>query len=205
MNDFQIRLDTAEAERRLGRTAETLRAGGMNKAMRRAINRTLAHVRTEIVREIRKIYVVSAGGVSKTITVIKAKSLGKASGGGLSGELRFKGDMSVPPSRANARQGKKGVTVRVLREGGGKRIQPGGDKKILATQKRGLAAVWMAKGFVLARVEGKDRPQILYGPSFMAFFSRPGVMERLRQSSQATLQKRLEHEVAYELGKQGGA
>lgn len=100
----------------------------------------------------------------------------------------------MPLSQFGARQGKTYVSVKVLKANRARRIQPGGEKQILAT-KKGRAAVWIARGHVLARVEGREKPLPLYGPSFMAFFRSPENEASIAREESAWMLKRLYHHV----------
>ena len=195
MDGLQISINTEQLQHLLAQYAHRFKdERKLRKVMANAVNRTLLHMRTVAVRGIRETYIVNAADVRKVMTVHKARPNSNPSGA-----LKFKGDMSLPLINFKAVQRKKGVSVRVLRSSGAKFIQPGGEKQIMAT-KKGRAGVWIAKGNVYARVEGKEHPIILYGPSFLSFFNKPGVAEQLRAQSEAFLAKLLQHEIDYALG-----
>lgn len=199
MAGLEIRVNADAARKHLSGIGENFRDGSsrMRLAVSRAINRTTAHMRSQISRRIRATYYVRKADLDGGIKIIKARA-----GKNPSGALMFAERGSLPLSNFGARQGKTYVSVKVLRANRARRIRPGGDHKILSTPK-GRAAVWMAKGHVMARVEGKDSPMILYGPSFMSFFNGPGVPDSLNAEAQAFFEKRLEHEVQNVL--RGGA
>lgn len=49
----------------------------------------------------------------------------------------------------------------------------------------------------MARVDDKDHPVILYGPSFMSFFTEPGMARELESEMNAFLAKRVAHELKW--------
>jgi len=189
--DFEFHVNAESARKFLNTEADTLRNGSsrLRLAVSRAINRTMAHMRTVISGRIRKTYNVKKSDLDASLKIIKAKA-GKNPSGGLSWSSRS----SLPLSMFGARAGKTYVSVRVLKSSRAARIQPGGKHAIAATSK-GRAAVWIAKGHVMARIEDGSSPIVLYGPSFMSFFNGPGVGEGLRDEAQAWFEKRLPHEV----------
>lgn len=200
MADLQIRLDAAQAEIYLGKLARELQAKGrFAKVVARAQNRVIMGMRTETVSEIRKIYNAPAADVRKTMTVTKADK------NRLQARLTLRGAMALELVRYGARETRKGVSVRILRASKAKPIQPGGERKILATKKRGVSATWIAKGHVLSRVEGKDHPVMLWGPSFMTLFSREEVIANLRKTAEERFMRRVKAEADWELAKIAGA
>lgn len=160
-------------------------------ACARAINRSLGHMRSLISQEIRDIYYIKKAVLDKGIRLHAAVPRDHPEGA-----LTFSGLETPPLSQFSPRRGKTYVSVRVLKAHRARRIHPGGEKKIVATSK-GRAAVWLAKGQVMARTEGSDQPIILYGPSFMAFFRRANVVKALTIEARRYYQARLEHELDY--------
>lgn len=191
MADFEFHVNAEAARKFLNTEADTLRNGSsrLRLAVSRAINRTMAHMRTVISGRIRKTYNVKKSDLDASLKIIKAKA-GKNPSGGLSWSSRS----SLPLSKFGAKAGKTYVSVRVLKSSRAARIQPGGKHAIAATSK-GRAAVWIAKGHVMARTEDGSSPIVLYGPSFMSFFNGPGVGSGLRDEAQAWFEQRLPHEV----------
>jgi hypothetical protein len=129
------------------------------------------------------------------MTLKRAKS-----GKDMEGSLAFAEREALPLISFRGRQLKKGVSVKVLKTSRAGMIRPGGSHNILAT-KKGRAAVWIAKGQIMARAEEAAHPVVLWGPSFMAFFRRPGVLERLRTLTWEKYYERLKHEVDWALRK----
>lgn len=160
-------------------------------ACARAINRSLGHMRSIISQEIRDIYYIKKQVLDKGIRLDEARPRNHPEGA-----LYFKGFESPPLSNFSPRQNAKKtwISVKVLKAHRARRIQPGREKKIIATS-RGRAAVWLAKGQIMARTEDSDTPVVLYGPSFMAFFRRPNVVKALNIEARRYYQVRLDHEL----------
>ena len=186
-----LHINTGEIKDRLGELGDNFSyASSQLKVIgARAVNRTVSHMRTVISKELRKKYYVQKRDLDASITIVKANPK-KA----MRGDLRYRDNMSLPLISFGAKQNKNYVSVRVLKANKMRRIQAGGERKILETDKKKRAAVWIAKGQVMARTEDADHPVMLWGPSFMSFFYQPSVGEQLRAESEAFLQKRLEHE-----------
>ena len=192
---LEVRLDTAEAERIMGRLAQKLAARGkLEKIIARAQNDALATAKAEAKRAIREEYNVPAGEINKTMSVKKSHP------SDLRAILRLRGRMSVElihygakdPNAARNRKG-KGVTVKVLQSSKRAAIRPGGEHKIMAT-KKGASATWIAKGHVLARIEDAERPiQVLWGPSFLSRLSNADVRARLESKTRVRFENRLQY------------
>lgn len=172
---------------------------GRRLAVWRSIDDTLKHMRSDISKKIRARYFVKKAELDKGI-----KMYGTMDGPHRDayGRLGFQGFENPPLSKfePQVRKNKKGkftaVSVRVLKANRRRYIKPGGIHKIVATSK-GRAAVWMAKGEVMARTEEADHPVILYGPSFMAFFRLTGVADALNAETQRYFRQRLTHHMDY--------
>ena len=168
--------------------------------LRRAVvistNDTLKRMRTVITSVkhglINKVYYVKKEDLTAAMRMNTARQRGR----NIIGSLSFRYRQSLPLSLFNAKQGKTYVSVKVLKTSRAGRIRPGGEKKILATRKR-RAAVWMARGQIYARVEGREKPLILYGPSFMAFFRSPENEAILAREENAWMLKRLQQNVNF--------
>ncbi|MDR2051134.1 MAG: phage tail protein [Deltaproteobacteria bacterium] len=166
-------------------------------ATARAINRALAHMQTLVIKDIRAAYNVKRADVAAVMKLKKATAKKI-----MQGSLEFEGRASLSLIRFGGRRNKHGVSVRVLKTSRAGNIQPGGTHKILATKKAGRAAVWIAKGVIMARTEEAEHPIMLWGPSFLAYFHRPGIAEQLRERAAAKFRERLKHEVAWALENQ---
>jgi hypothetical protein len=168
--------------------------------LRRAViistNDTLKRMRTIITSVkhglINKVYYVK----KEDLTAAMRMNMARQRGRNIRGSLSFRYRQSLPLSLFNAKQGKTYVSVKVLKTSRAGRIRPGGEKKILATRKR-RAAVWIARGQIYARVEGREKPLILYGPSFMAFFRSPENEAILAREENAWMLKRLQQNVNF--------
>lgn len=168
--------------------------------LRRAViistNDTLKHMRT-IITSVKHGLINKAYYVKKEdLTAAMRMNMARQRGRNIRGSLSFRYRQSLPLSLFNAKQGKTYVSVKVLKTSRAGRIRPGGEKKILATRKR-RAAVWIARGQIYARVEGREKPLILYGPSFMAFFRSPENEAILAREENAWMLKRLQQNVNF--------
>lgn len=189
LNYLTIKADI-EGAREIAGVLRLMRMGDgrVRKVCTNAINRSLAHMRSLISAEIRDIYYVKKNVLDKGIHIHAAQK------GRLEGSLSFMGFENPPLGQFSPRKGKTYISVRVLKAHRARRIQPGGEKKIVATSK-GRAAVWLAKGQVMARTEGAKMPIVLYGPSFMAFFRRPNVVKALNIEAERYYGQRLKQEI----------
>lgn len=172
---------------------------GVRFAAGRAVNNSLKHMRALISQMLRDTYYIKKQKLDASIKIHVARFNSNPTG-----KLTFKDFESPPLSKFSPTQNKKrtGISVKVLKAHRARFIQPGGEKKIIATS-RGRAAVWIAKGQVMARTEDSDHPVILYGPSFMAFFRRENVVKALNIEARDWFLKRFQHELRYELRKAG--
>ena len=182
-------LDIYEIQKRLGELGEAFGSSSLKIVGARAINRTLITLRKHIDQELRATYYVKSGDIKAAVFMDKARP-GKV----MRGKLVFTNRMSFPLISFGAKQNKSFVSVRVLKANRQRRIAPGGKPNILETEKKKRAAVWIAKGQVFARVEGEERPVMLWGPSFMSFFNKPSVLEQLQQMNEDVLQHNLQRE-----------
>lgn len=194
---LQLKVDFSRAEDLLGRELNGSRE--INLAVFEAVHHTARHMRTYISKGIRSIYYVKKGDLDASIkmsTVGKTRAIKrlKPHVNPSMGTVTFEARRSLPLSLFGARQNRNFISVRVLKSNRARRIQPGGEQKILAT-KNGRAAVWMAKGHVLARVEGRNKPLALFGPNFMGYFSRPDRMVDMQEELERHLLARLRHEL----------
>lgn len=192
---LQLKVDFSRAEASLGEVLDGSKE--INLAVFEAVERTARHMRTYISKGIRAIYYVKKSDLDASITmstVGKSRAIKRPKVNPSMGTVTFEARRSLPLSLFGARQNRRFVSVRVLKSNRARKIQPGGEQKILAT-KSGHAAVWMVKGHVLARVEGRDKPVALFGPNFMGYFSRPDRMVDMQEELERHLLKRLRHEL----------
>lgn len=198
MGAISVAINTEEARRHLSSLGQNFKDGGKSVriAVMRAINDTLKHMVTDISARVRQTYNVKKSDLDRYLKVRRAGSFRSMRGG-----LYFSRRHSMPLSMFGATQNKNYVSVKVLKSMGKGRIKPRGNakskhKQTIVTTPKGRAAVWMAKGQVMARVEEKERPVVLYGPSFMSFFTAEGIPEALNEEAQAWFDKRLTHHIA---------
>ena len=107
----------------------------LRQAVVRATNDTLTHMRSFLSKGIRATYYVKKADIDAAMKIVKARQRGR----NIEGRLSFRYRQSLPLSQVGARQGKTYVSVKVLKANRARRIQPGGEKQILAT-KKGRAA-----------------------------------------------------------------
>ncbi len=190
--------DFAKALESLGQDLE-LSPKKLSYAAARSINRSLVTVQKHIDQGIRTKYYVKSGDVKKSLKMTKARA-----GKDLYGALDYEAEKSLPLHKFNAKKGKKFVSVRVLRANRQRRITPGGEKNIIKT-KKGRAAVWIARDRkgdlqIFARTgnaENKENQQVqvLYGPSFMSFFTQPNINQELHEMRRESMRKNFVSEV----------
>ena len=204
MPEIDLKMNLDAARDWMNDQAETFDLGPyrLKVATRRAINRTLGHRRSLISMEIRDRYYAKKNEVDNSMKLKEVNSLSKQKG-----VISYRARASLPLSSFGALQGKTFVSVRVLKAHKRRRIQPGGKWDILQSSTRNVrkkgtkertrvpvAAVWMAKGQVWARVAGQEHPKMLYGPNFMSFFNLPNVAKALGIEMNEYFSKRLAHE-----------
>ena len=184
-----LRIDDREAERLLGELAGKLRKKGkFESIIARAQNAALDTARAETVRVIREEYNAPAGEIKKTMTVKKATKRT------LQARLTLKGRMSVELAHYGAKEGRKGVIVKVLKSSRRGPIKPGGDLGIMQTKKNKASATWITKGHVYARVEGKKSPiMMLWGPSFLSRLSADENRDRIMAVATRRFEGTLKH------------
>jgi len=96
---------------------ETMREDVARQATARALNTTVAQAKTSMSREIRQEFMITAGKVNESLRVNKASAF--------KGELRLQASLESPAKRGRslnvaafgARQTKKGVTIKIKRNG----------------------------------------------------------------------------------------
>ena len=96
---------------------ETMREDVARQATARALNTTVAQAKTSMSREIRQEFMITAGKVNESLRVNKASAF--------KGELRLQASLESPSKRGRslnvaafgARQTKKGVTIKIKRNG----------------------------------------------------------------------------------------
>lgn len=160
-----------------------LKADKVAPAAARAINKTLANVRTEATKEIRKERALKAGTIRDALAIERATKLK------LSGSLTASG-RPIPLRDYAARQGKRGVTVQVT---------PRGRTLVVHSGNKGFI-IDRIGGHVFARV-GKTRLPLkkLYGPSIPTAFLKQSVITAIQRVAGENWPKRFAEELRYEL------
>jgi Prophage minor tail protein Z (GPZ). len=175
--------------------AETLLGGIKNAlptAASRAINRALGSARAEAVRAVRAEYTVAAGDVRKTMVITTARPtllLGsiRATGGPIA-----LSKFDVSPSRPNPKA-RNPVTVRVKKSSGRKVVK----KAFLAEMSSGHIGVFKRAGKARLPIEQS------FGPSVPQMLGAENVTQKVEAKAQATLDKRMDHEISRILDKGG--
>jgi hypothetical protein len=175
---LKISVDTREVEAML----RDLRAQMPNRVAA-ALNRTATSVRAEAVRKIRERRALPAATVRDALTIRRAIK------GYLVAEIVASGK-PIPLRDYSARAGKKGVTVKVSRQGGRKGPVRKFGNKAFALAKAG--------GHVFVRTGPRRLPiQKLFGPSIPGTFLRKEVLAALRTVAVTMFPKRLAEAARY--------
>ena len=192
-----VQLDENHASKLLGELAKEMEKLGkkMPKIMARVQNVVIRGMRTEVSKVIRAEYAAPAKEVAKTMSITKASSRNQFAA------LHMRGRMAVELVHYGAKQGKKGVSIKVLKSSKKAPIKSGGKLDILSTLKRGASATFIAKQHVLGRVKGKDHPIMLWGPSFLSVLNRKEVVSALQNESDLRFSKDFLKQFNYELSK----
>jgi hypothetical protein len=175
---LNVRVDIEEVKR----MATDVQRNRVPNAAARAINKTLANVRTEASKQIRQERALSASTVKDALTIHRATKML------LIGDVTASG-RPIPLKEYQARQTRSGVTVKV---------SPGPRKLVTFAGNKGFI-VNKIGGHVFART-GKQRLPIkkLYGPSIPATFVKERVLAALDRVAGDAWHKRLAEELRYE-------
>lgn len=178
---FAVKLDLRQVQR----FATDTQKKAIPAAASRALNKTLANVRTVASKEIREERALSAKVTKDALTIERATRQK------LYGALVASG-RPIPLSKYQARQGKRGVTVKV---------SPGGRKTVIHAGNKAFI-VGKIGGHVFAR-ETKSRLPIkkLYGPSIPSTFIKDKVINALKIAAGENWVKRFAEEMKFELSK----
>lgn len=187
---FEINLSGIERLQALAAGFDEKKREKIRLAIVRAINRALVHTKTAASAMIREKYYIKKSDIDPYVKVKGTK------GNKLFGWVKFKGSDSLPLAKFSHSVGKKYISVRVMKENKGRKIMAGGSKEILATIRKKLPAAFKADGHIWARTANSEKPEILYGPSLMAFFKKEENVEILRAEAAEWFEKRLAHELS---------
>jgi len=150
--------------------------GGMKKVMTRGINKTTKAARTKTARQINEKINLGVGAVRKSITMEKASY------------SKWRADLDVAGKRVplikfGASQTKKGLSYKIDRSGGRKKI-PGGFKQMVSSGHKGA----------FFRPGKKRYPIVqLYGPSVGRFFAgSKAILRRVMSETNADLKKNIQ-------------
>jgi len=151
--------------------------GALPKAQASAINRSLTTARAEIVRAVRKEYVIKAEDVRNTIKVSNASAANPI------GRVKSMGG-PIPLVKFDTSKGNP-VLARVKKTGAKKPIK----HAFKQTMKNGYQGIFLRAG--------KDRYPLkqLYGPSIPQMVGNENVMKSVEEKAIEILDKRLNHEI----------
>jgi len=194
-----VLIDKDRIDRQMRNVQETLAhvKDGYKIVAMRAVNKTLAGMRTDVVRLIRSTYAVPARDLRDKLVVTKAKT------SYLRGTLTAKGPISVPLMRYGAYprvpfisapkgpKGKrhKGVTVQIRNDGGRKGVRHG---FVISSPSTG-------KPEVVKKVHSDKRYPIrhLYGPGHLAALREEENVTELQELAMERFGKAIDHEARY--------
>ena len=163
------------------------------KAMAAALNRTISTVKTDMKREAVAAYEIKGADVTKTLRMRKASPSYLRAEVSSIGQpvalIHFKVKPKNPPTRRTNKQ----LQVKIKKSDGYKTIK-----------RKPSAFVQNINGRnnVFAR-EGKNRLPIsrLYSLSIPQMISNDGVLQKITDKANETLEKRVQHEIEYRLNK----
>jgi hypothetical protein len=159
------------------------------KAVTRSVNRTVAGVRTDVVKEVRQEYAVNAK------TVRSALSVRKATRGSLEAFVDVAGTrlplirFAPRPSKPEARRPKAGVSV-MVKKGQRKSVS----HAFVARMKSGHVGVFQRSGGTSLPIEEK------YSLAVPQMVARDNVRAKLQENALARFEKNLDHEMGREMG-----
>jgi hypothetical protein len=210
-------LDLAIEAGRLEELREQLRytRGGVSKVVERSLNRTIRGVRTDASREIRADVTIKDRFVKQTFRL----HLASAKKGVLSAAIESRGG-PVSLVAYDTRQTKRGVSVKVNRQGG-REVIPHAFKAVVygnepAIYRRKIHTV--RGGYSQLRREPRKRSpgqyaqmprkyrfpvKKLFGPSVPSIFRREDVMARIKAKAQQRLETELTRQARYEIQRSG--
>lgn len=165
-----------------------------NLAVARAINWTIARSKTQLTREIRKVYDIPLKYINEQISLKKADRLT------LTGMIKAKG-RPLPLIAFRARQTQKGVSVITPK---GRKLIPGVFMSIMPTGKKGVFVRGNYKSGDIARrkkrinPKGNDLPIMeLKGVSIPKTLANKKIVENMTKSMEMLFPQRLNHELQY--------
>lgn len=163
-----------------------------NKVFYNVINRALSTVRAQSGKLIAATYQIKQKDVKSNTNM----RVSKASANDLTGQIAFAGTViplmkfQVSPKSPQ----KRTVSVSVLRESGGKRLE---SAYVADLGRYGVG--------VFERLTSKrESSQQLFGPSVAHMMENERVLEQAEQKAQETIDKRVEHEISRILNGYGG-
>jgi hypothetical protein len=154
------------------------------KIISRSINKTATTARTDISRDVNKTYSLKVGAIKKMIRLFRAT------------RRRWRADLKlanyrIPLKQFSARQIKSGVSYKIKKSGGRKKIYA-----FIAKMPSGHEGVFMRAGS-----EGNYVPRLpineKHGPSLSAIFDRePGLGDGNIRKANRELEKQIDRQIA---------
>lgn len=168
--------------------------GGLSKATTRALNWTMARIRTQAVREVRSVAPVAARGLKDYIKPFRATQYDFAAALIISGRdlplYLFRVRPSKPRSKGQ-RPPRSGVSAQTG-AAGSRKVYPG---TFIARMKSGQFGVYRRLGKKRLPIEAQE------GPSAAELFEQSGGFDRLAETGSAMLRSRFEHEISFLLSR----
>lgn len=159
--------------------------GGIDKAVVRAINRSVDRAQTATVKKVRDRYYIKAGDVRKTIKVKKANYSDQIAIIRSTGSPVALSKFKITPSKPPQKRTKKPVRARVVKGEGGELKR----RAFVAKMKSGHIGVFERAG--------KSRYPInqFYGPSVPQMLGHKSVVTYVKERAKEQLVSRLDHEI----------
>lgn len=155
----------------------------------RVANRTVSSIKTEISKITRKEYIIKSKMIKDTISNLKATTQNPTVKLKLSGNRLPLYQFKTSPSEPRPQNPPKAYKAKVKKTGGFKRIQ---NAFVADIKQRGISER-------LGKSRTPTKP--LYGPSVPEMVGTDKVSTEVLKKAQETFDKRLKHEIEYELEK----
>jgi hypothetical protein len=180
-----LRLDVKLDVEKVKRNLSDIQRKKVPVAAARALNKTIGNVRTQANKSIRQERALSAK------VVRDALSISKATRASLVASLVASGK-TIPLREYQARQGKRGVTVKVT---------PGRRKVVVHAGNKAFQIDKFGKHVYVREGKGRLPIKKLYGPSIPATFVKDKVVHAMNAVGGENWPKRFSEELAFELSK----
>jgi len=177
----------------LDKVARMLDPKRFERVVRRTVNKTAAKAKTAMSKEVRKTYTIKAKDFNKKVKLNRAK------GRSLKAVIRAKDTRGTPLINFNPRQTKKGVTYRVKKTEGRKRLP----HAFIATMPSGHTGVFKRFG-PRVRIRGRagkhQRIREQFRVDTVGMVNQEGV-KAARRTVDTDMDRILTHELNFEMSK----